>query len=131
MYKLLFLSLALCLFIGCSSSAQQDNTGEVSKVHHRVDVENFKKQMASEDAVILDVRTPKEIANGKIEGALELNIKDANFDEELAKLDKDKTYLVYCQGGTRSNNACKKMEKLGFKTLYDLKSGYKGWAKAH
>lgn len=119
------------VLIGCSSSAQQDTSDDKTMVHHRVDVAAFKEQMKNKDAVLLDVRTPQEINKGKIEGAMELNIKAANFETELGKLDKNKTYLVYCQGGTRSNKACKKMEDMGFKELYDLKSGYKGWVKAN
>lgn len=130
MYKLLFLNLCLCFFVGCSSSAQKQNKSEDEVVHHRVGVDEFKTKMSQENIVILDVRTPGEIANGKIEGALELDVKSADFETEVAKLDKDKTYLVYCQGGVRSNKACKKMEALGFKELYDLESGYKGWTKA-
>ena len=48
----------------------------------------------------------------------------------MAKLDKDKFYLVYCAGGVRSARACKKMTGMGFKYLVDLAPGFKEWKAA-
>lgn len=61
---------------------------------------------ADENAVVLDVRTPDEIAEGKIEGAIELNFFDDNFQQEVLKLDANKSYYIYCRSGRRSANAC-------------------------
>ena len=55
---------------------------------------------------------------------------DDGTPEALAKLDKDKFYLVYCAGGVRSARACKKMTGMGFKYLVDLAPGFKGWKAA-
>ena len=79
-----------------------------------VDVEAFKKMMSEPNVVILDVRTPEETAQGKIEGAIEINVKDPSFDEKIQALDKDKTYLVYCRSGGRSVTSCNKMADQGF-----------------
>ena len=43
--------------------------------------------------------------------------RNAYLTEEIAKLDKNKTYLVHCAVGGRSARACKKMEQLGFKSI--------------
>ena len=48
----------------------------------------------------------------------------------MAKLDKDKVYLVYCAGGVRSAHACKKMSEMGFKYTVDLAPGFNGWKTA-
>jgi rhodanese-related sulfurtransferase len=78
---------------------------------------------ATPDAVLLDVRTAGEIAAGKIEGALSLDFFDPTFDQKLGKLDKAKTYFVYCRSGQRSANACRSMHEMGFAKLYNLAGG--------
>lgn len=92
-----------------------------------VDVATFKAKMQEENVVLLDVRTPKEVAAGKIEGALEIDVLAADFEAKIQNLEKDKTYLVYCKAGSRSARACKAMEKAGFQDLYNLKGGYTAW----
>lgn len=93
-----------------------------------VDVAAFKAKMQEEGVVLLDVRTPQEVAAGKIEGALEIDVLADDFAQKVQALEKDKTYLVYCKAGSRSARACKVMEKAGFKDLYNLKGGYTAWA---
>ena len=64
-----------------------------------------------------------------VEGAMAIDYEADSFEAEVAKLDKQKTYLVYCQRGGRSSKACKLMAKKGFKNLYNLQGGYLDWAK--
>lgn len=88
----------------------------------------FKSGMSREDAVILDVRTPMEVAEGKIPGAMVLNIGDpALFVTGIADLDKEKAYFVYCRSGVRSASACAHMRAMGFNELYNLQNGILGW----
>lgn len=96
----------------------------------RVDVEEFDKLRANKENVVLDVRTPSEFKAGHIPGAVNIDFRAKDFDEKVAKLDKGKTYLVHCAAGGRSASASKKMEGMGFKALYDLAPGFRGWEKA-
>ncbi|MBK9733518.1 MAG: rhodanese-like domain-containing protein [Saprospiraceae bacterium] len=82
----------------------------------------------SKDLVIIDVRTPEEIALGKIGNALEMDIKSPDFKANLDKLDRNKQYLVYCHAGGRSANAMEIMKAMGFKQVYNLESGYRDWS---
>ncbi|MBK8346632.1 MAG: rhodanese-like domain-containing protein [Saprospiraceae bacterium] len=84
---------------------------------------------ASNNFVLLDVRTPEEIANGKIDNAIEMDIKAPDFKEKLATLDKEKQYIVYCHAGGRSATAMQMMKDMGFKQVYNLISGYRAWPK--
>ncbi|WP_414468568.1 rhodanese-like domain-containing protein [Methanobacterium sp. ACI-7] len=77
--------------------------------------------------VPLDVRTPKEYEAGHIENATLLNIQAENFEQNLEKLDKDKTYLVYCRKGPRSTKATQLMKKHGFKEVYEIVGGFDKW----
>lgn len=90
-----------------------------------VEPAEFIAKMAEPNVVILDVRTPEETAEGMIEGAEQLDYNADNFEAEIEKLDKEKTYLVYCRSGNRSGKACALMAEKGFKNLYNMKGGYR------
>lgn len=78
------------------------------------------------NSVLLDVRTPAEFAGGAIGNAINIDIMGYNFQQDIAKLSKDKTYMVYCRSGNRSGQACSVMSKLGF-TCYNLAGGISSW----
>lgn len=77
--------------------------------------------------VILDVRTPEEVASGKLPGAVNIDAESAGFEAALAGLDKEKNYFVYCRTGNRSSVATEKMHELGFKHVYDIQGGITAW----
>lgn len=91
--------------------------------------EDWKKKYAvSENAVILDVRTPEEWAEGIIPGAIKINILDPqHFQDEINKLEKEKAYFVYCRSGARSGQACQFMSGLGFNSAFNLMGGILEW----
>lgn len=76
---------------------------------------------------ILDVRTDKEYAQGKIKGARQLNFYGDDFSSALKQMDKEKTYYIYCAVGGRSGKAASKMLAMGFKNIYDLDGGMTAW----
>lgn len=78
---------------------------------------------------LLDVRTPGEFNEGKLEGAQNIDIHSPDFEERLKAMDKDKTYGVYCAVGARSAAATERMKQLGFKKIFELKGGYVNWVK--
>ena len=79
------------------------------------------------DAVVLDVRTPMEVSQGKIPGAQTLDIMDRQFMNKVEALDKDKPYALYCRSGNRSAQACNYMAGRGFTKLYNLSGGIGNW----
>lgn len=89
---------------------------------------DFKSAIDStQNAVVLDVRTPAEIAAGKIEGALELDFFAADFANKILELDKSKAYFVYCRSGNRSGQACAFMAQNGFAKPVNLQGGMMAW----
>ena len=81
-----------------------------------------------ENAIILDVRTDAEVADGIIAGAKHMDIyKGQEFISEIEALDKSKNYYVYCRSGNRSGQACAIMDQLGFKNAYNLEGGMLDW----
>lgn len=83
---------------------------------------------ADNNAFILDVRTPEEVEDGYIPGAVNIDFYlGQEFLAELEKLDKDKNYYVYCRSGNRSGQACAIMENAGFANAYNLVGGFMNW----
>ena len=49
------------------------------------------------------------------------------FISEIDKLDKSKSYFIYCKSGARSGQTCELMKQKGFKKVYNLEGGILGW----
>lgn len=92
--------------------------------------EEWAEQLAKDDnAVVLDVRTDAEVADGIIANAIHIDIyKGQEFVSEIEDLDKSKNYYVYCRSGNRSGQACKIMKQLGFENAYNLEGGMLDWS---
>lgn len=125
--KNLILILAI-VSAACSTSGQKKNsTGEV-KVNEKLDVATFQSKLKElPNAIVVDVRTPEEFAEGYIPGAQNINFNAPDFEQKISALDRNKTYFVYCKAGTRSAKAVSKMSELGFTSLYSLDGGYMAW----
>ncbi|WP_282134508.1 rhodanese-like domain-containing protein [Seonamhaeicola maritimus] len=91
--------------------------------------EEWVEKLENDDnAVVLDVRTNAEVAEGIIPNAIHLDFYLGDeFVDELDELDKDKNYYVYCRSGNRSHKACEIMEELGFTNAYNLEGGILQW----
>ncbi|MEL6812745.1 MAG: rhodanese-like domain-containing protein [Bacteroidota bacterium] len=80
------------------------------------------------DAIILDVRTDMEVAEGMIPNAKQIDIQNAaGFMEAAKQLDSAKNYYVYCRSGGRSAQACMILNSLGFPNTYNLMGGMMEW----
>jgi rhodanese-related sulfurtransferase len=80
--------------------------------------------------VLLDVRTPNEFAEERIRGAVMVDYRSPSFRDEMAKLDREKTYLVYCRTGNRTKGALQVMRELGFRNVLHLAGGITKWKEA-
>ena len=83
--------------------------------------------MHKPSAIILDVRTAEEFNSGHIENARLMDVQKDDFIQQLSSLDKNKTYLIYCRSGKRSEKALNLLTEQGFKKAYHLKGGYLAW----
>jgi rhodanese-related sulfurtransferase len=81
------------------------------------------------DFYLIDVRTAEEFKAGHLANASYIDFYQKDFISQLEKLDKDKTYLLYCRTGRRSANALEMMKKLGFNEAYNMKGGITQWLK--
>ncbi len=99
--------------------------------YENIDIEAFKEKIDTmPDAVILDVRAETELNEGYIPNHTMIDFNQPDFASKVQELDTEKTYLVYCRSGNRSERACQLMESLGFEKLYNLKGGIQAWNKS-
>jgi len=89
----------------------------------------FKTMIETKKGVLIDLRTPDEIKKGKIKGAQEIDFLAVDFAKEADKLDKKKTYYLYCAGGGRSSEAAEILISKGFKNVVNLQKGFSEWKK--
>ena len=87
--------------------------------------ENLKKK-----AVLVDVRTPGEYAEGHLPEALNIDVNGEGFIEKMAKVRKNKNVLLYCRSGKRSARAASILDSLGYTKVYNLEGGYIAWDEA-
>lgn len=120
MKKAVTLIAAALLLAGCSSSSSANN----------LSVTEFSAKAAEPGVITLDVRTPGEFAEGYIEGARLIDFQSGNFENEIANLDKNATYAVYCRSGNRSGQAVKVMQDAGFTNVFNMNGGVIDWANA-
>lgn len=125
--KSLFVLIIISIFNLVSCSEAEENT-EVQTEFEVISAQKFHDLIIdTDDPQILDVRTPQEYSSGNIEGAVNINIYDSNFEERINELDKSKPVFVYCRSGSRSNKASKILTENGFTMVYDLKGGITSW----
>lgn len=93
-----------------------------------VDAIAFKKMIEEKKYVLIDLRTSEEIkSKGIIKGATQIDFFGKDATTEIDKLDKSKSYLIYCAGGGRSEECGFYMQKHGFKDVVNLEKGFSDW----
>lgn len=116
--SIFFTMLTMFLAVACNSK----NTEQV------LSPEAFNDKIKqTPNAIVLDVRTPGEFAEGYLDKAINIDINGSNFESEISKLDKNKTYFVYCLSGKRSASAASYMRSNGFTSVINLDGGILAW----
>ena len=124
---LLFAALAasLALLSGCALSktkkdTPEDMTGKAAYQYHKISAEEAYEMMASQEVVVVDVRTREEYDGGHIENAVLVPNESIGSEMPDALPDKEATLLVYCRSGRRSKDAAQKLLALGYQSVYDF-----------
>ena len=99
---------------GCSSNSAVTDLGAA----------DFVAQAQAEGVVIIDVRTAGEFNEGHIANAINIDVESMRFDAEIAALDKDVTYALYCRSGNRSSIAAGNMSDAGFTSILNAQVGF-------
>ncbi len=118
--KQTLLSLLLALtVVSCEETAA---TG-----YENLDNKTFITRMQEPGIVLLDVRTEDEYVRGHIPNAINMDFYNPNFKTDIKKLDKDKSYLIYCAAGGRSKKTSRLLRDNGFNKVYNLQQGFNNW----
>ncbi len=126
-FVLLFVTIFLIAYLFYISS-ESKNKQIILKISSKKAYEMMQKNLNNPNFIIIDVRTESEFKQGHIKNAVNINYNDAGFKNNLEKLDKNKTYLVYCRSGNRSAKAVNIMKELDFLEVYDF-GGIIEWGK--
>lgn len=136
MMKIIVFGFLLSL-MGCATSSEKtsiennSNDKAISPENRKLSpVEAYEMIKNDTGIVILDVRTPDEYNNGHIDQAVNIDFFAEDFKDNIQKLDKEKTYMVYCMGGKRSNQAQLLMDSLKIK-VFDMTGGFQQWSSEH
>ena len=68
-------------------------------------------------AFLVDVRSPGEVASGKVKGSV--NIPLGQIQSHLAKFKGKKAVVVFCQSGMRSGQAARILKQNGIENVYN------------
>ena len=107
------------LSVAIAVSAQRNGTS--------LDAKSFQAAIDKDDALLLDVRTPEEFAQGHIEPAANEDWLGGELLKDVSGIDKTKPVLLYCAAGGRSAKAMEAMIDAGFTDVRDLKGGFGAW----
>lgn len=99
---------------GCSSNSAVTDLGAA----------DFVAQSQAAGVVIIDVRTAGEFNEGHITNAINIDVQSSSFDSDIAALDKNATYALYCRSGNRSGIAAGKMSDAGFTSILNAQVGF-------
>jgi len=118
------LSLVIAIFTLTISAAAQDS---IAFKKYTYAPKKFERKMQRPNVQVLDVRTEAEYKEGHLPNAILIDVNSPEFAEKIEQLDENKTYLIYCRSGKRSEKALKLMHQAGLPNTYHLKGGYLNW----
>ncbi len=126
-FMVLALSASLVIGVALTGGCVRDKTATIEDITPQEAFTLIQNNQNNPDFVIIDVRTPAEFAEEHIENAINLDFYSEAFQDMLNKLDKNKTYLIYCRSGGRSGTVLDIMAELNFKEVYNILGGILSW----
>ncbi|MDH3294688.1 MAG: rhodanese-like domain-containing protein [Acidimicrobiia bacterium] len=118
-------SAVLLVACGGSTDTASPADGGIRVVSPGAAAEMLEQQ--TDELVVIDVRTPEEFAEGHLDGAIQIDFYSEDFTDSLAKLDRDRPYVIYCRSGSRSGQTREIMADLGFIDVADIEGGIVAW----
>ena len=77
--------------------------------------------------VLIDVRTAGEFKRGHLPNAKNIPLNEVSA--KLSKIPKDKTVILVCQTGNRSNMAARTLKQAGYEDVINLAGGTSRWQR--
>lgn len=113
----------MVLVTGCFSVRNNDQFQYL-----KADRETYQQLLQdSVDNYLIDVRTKGEYNKSHLMNATNYSFLAFHYKKDVRHLNRNKLVFVYCQTCHRSPLAARKMKKMGFRKVIDLKGGYAKW----
>jgi thiosulfate sulfurtransferase len=93
----------------------------------QITAKDAKSLKDEQNALMVDVRKPKDYEVSHVDGAIHANIKEVQ--EVIDQEERSRPIICYCYMGISSRLACKNLRKAGFTNVLNLKGGYDAWKK--
>jgi len=90
------------------------------------DLARWRDDASREPPVLVDVREPWEFDLCRIEGSRLIPLGE--LPRRLDELPRERSLVMICHTGRRSQNAAMLLEQAGFTDVQNLKGGVEGWA---
>ena len=133
MKRLGLAAVILAFAVACGNNAPKNNVDKQESAAQQIEnfnVEQFVELLKDTTVVLLDVRTPDEFAQGCIEGAMNIDVKDSLFINNVqAAIPAGAKVAVYCRSGRRSMMAAERMLENGYAPV-NLEGGILAWQEA-
>jgi rhodanese-related sulfurtransferase len=93
--------------------------------YHDIHPAKLQDLRAEPDLLILDMRDPASLAQGRIEGAQA--VSDALLGQLMKRRQRERPVVVYCYRGNSSRDLCQFIAGFGYARVYNLVGGWQGW----
>jgi rhodanese-related sulfurtransferase len=128
MTKKLIISLTLALLFLGACGQEKNNAKDKQKdgseiISQDISVSEFLELYNPQNHVLIDVRTLDEWNDGHLKNAIRIDYYEDGFENEISKLDMDKSYILYCKSGGRSGKTLNMMKEKGFTVVYNIEGG--------
>lgn len=115
-----YLILAVVIMISLVSCNHKNSSVKV------ITSEEMELLLLSDSIQLIDVRSFEEFQEKHVKGAQSI-VFDADFEENILKLDKSAPVAVYCRTGRRSKECSQVLKEQGFTKIYELEGGLEKW----
>ncbi len=117
-------AIILTLGISCKSIYRSENVSQLPPDQY------FEKMENTPSFQVIDVRTKMEYKKQHLENAQNASLLSFRFKKKVKDLDRSKPVFIYCETAHRSPMAARKLRRMGFVEITDLKKGYKPYRKS-
>ena len=125
----LFVVLNMVLVTSCTQAVPHNTLTQSTEIAAAEANKLVAENIGNKNFVILDVRPADEYTSRHIAGAIDVNYESTNFEKDIAKLAKNKQYLIYCATGVNGASTAQTMLGLGFKNVQNISGGYAAWVQ--
>lgn len=113
-----------------------DLVAEAKRRVENLSVEQVESELASGDALLVDIREAEERARGAIPGSVHAPrgmlefYADPTSKYHRAEFEPDRRIIIHCAAGGRSALATATLQEMGYTNVAHLEPGFEGWSKA-